>query len=134
MIWNNLSANLGKNFYENIYSRQNLSSIIFISKNLSSYVTYIRELESRSKTPDKKPPDNKLPRIIAKYAVGTNLFRLGSTNPWKTSDSRIFFLCFYARGLLSGGFFPGGFCLERWLLPRTRELRLWYISSLFDKF
>ena len=43
---------------------------------------------NRSKAPDKKPPgqkppDNKLTRIneeiIAKYAVDTNLFRLGSS-------------------------------------------------------
>ena len=39
------------------------------------------------KPPGQKPPDNKPPRIIekiiAKYAVDANLFRLGSTNPKK---------------------------------------------------
>ena len=30
-----------------------------------------------------KAPDNKPPRIIAKYAVDANLFRLESTNPKK---------------------------------------------------
>ena len=65
----------------------------------------------RSKVPDKKPPgqkapDNKPPRIIeeiiARYAVDTNLFWLGTTNSKKKIQSQIFFFAFiqwaYCRG------------------------------------
>ena len=63
---------------------------------------------NRSKAPDKKlpghkPPDNKPPsiieKIIARYAVDANLFRLGSTNPKKKS-SPCFFFYFSTGGLL----------------------------------
>ena len=75
---------------------------------------------NRSKAPDKKlpghkPPDNKPPsiieKIIARYAVDANLFRLGSTNPKKNSTPG-FFLAFipgaYCRGAFVRGLFAGG--------------------------
>ena len=38
-----------------------------------------------------KPPDNKPPMIIAKYAMDANLFQLGSTNPKKKIPAPGFF-------------------------------------------
>ena len=59
---------------------------------------------NRSKAPDEKPPGqkppyNKLPRIIAKYAVDANLFRQGSTNPKKNPAPGYFW-----------AFIPGAYC------------------------
>ena len=47
---------------------------------------------NRSKNPGQKSPDNKPTRIIAKYAVDANLFRLGSTNLQKKYPVPVFFL------------------------------------------
>ena len=74
---------------------------------------------NQSKNPDKevlgqKPPgqkssDNKPARIIeeiiAKYAIDTTLFRLGSTNPKKKIQP----LIFYTGGFCSKAFVPGFF-------------------------
>ena len=54
-------------------------------------------------SPGQKPPDNKPPRIIeriiVKYAVDANLYRLGSTNPKKKSSPCLF-----------SGFYTGAYC------------------------
>ena len=60
----------------------------------------------RSKTPDKKPPGQKPPKIIekiiAKYAVYANLFQLGFNNPKKKNSPWFFFFAFI----------PGAYCRE----------------------
>ena len=78
----------------NIHLTRAAVSFLFISLLVSFF-------GNRSKTPDKKSPrpkhpDNKTPRIIekiiVKYAVDANLFRLGSTNPKKKSRPLDFFI------------------------------------------
>ena len=58
-----------------------------------------RSKDPDKKTPGQKPPGHKLPdnkppriieEIIAKYAVDTKLFRLGSTNPKKKAPGCFF--------------------------------------------